>query len=176
MPDPVPSSAEPAVALVVALSDNGVIGRGGRLPWHLPDDLKHFRSLTWGKPVLMGRRTFESIGRALPGRRNLVLTSADAAAPAGIEYVRDLASALEAARGAAELCVIGGARLYALALPQAMRLYVTRVHAQVEGEVHFPSLDWSAWRERSRREHPADERHAHAMSFLELERDRAQRA
>jgi dihydrofolate reductase len=176
MSDRQPSGAPPEIALVVALADNGVIGRGGELPWHLPDDLKHFRAVTWGKPLLMGRRTYESIGRALPGRRNLVLTSRAAAAPAGVEYVRDLRSALECTAGAAELCVIGGARLYALALPQARRLYLTRVHAQVEGDVRFPTLDFSAWREVARREQRADERHAYAMSFLQLERAAPQRA
>lgn len=163
-------AAEPAIALVVALSDNGVIGRAGALPWHLPDDLRHFRAVTFGKPLLMGRRTFESIGRALPGRRNLVLTRAGTLPPAGVEYVRDLRSALERTRGAAELCVIGGAQLYALALPRAVRLYMTRVHAQLEGDVHFPALDWSAWREVTRQEHPADERNIYAMSFVQLER------
>lgn len=166
----------PAIALVVALADNGVIGRDGRLPWHLPDDLKHFRAVTWGKPVLMGRRTFESIGRALPGRRNLVLTSAPTPAPPGIEYVPDLAAALAMVRGAQELCVIGGAQLYELVLPLAMRLYLTQVHGQVEGDVRFPALDWSVWHELGREEHPADQRHAYAMSFVQLERAAAQRA
>ena len=171
-----PIAVEPAIALVVALSENGVIGRAGALPWHLPDDLKHFRAVTWGKPLLMGRRTFESIGRALPGRRNLVLTSASSAPPAGVEYVRDLHSALEYTRGAPELCVIGGAQLYALTLPRAVRLYVTQVHAQLAGDVYFPALDSCSWREVTRQEHRADERHAYAMSFLQLERNGAQRA
>ena len=175
MPDPLPRPVQPPIALVVALADNHIIGSGGGLPWHLPDDLRHFRAITWGKPLLMGRRTFESIGRALPGRRNLVLTRASAAPPPEVEYVRDLESALERTRDAAELCVIGGGQLYALALPRATRLYVTRVHAQIEGDVYFPAFDWSAWRELRRQEHPADERHAYAMSFVELERA-AQRA
>jgi len=174
--DLLPRPAQPPIALVVALADNGVIGRGGRLPWHLPDDLKHFRALTWGKPLLMGRRTFESIGRALPGRRNLVLTSARSAPPPEVEYVHDLDAALERTCGAAELCVIGGAQLYALTLPQATRLYVTRVHAQVEGDVHFPAFDLHAWHEVRRQEHPADDRHAYAMSFVQLERAGPQRA
>lgn len=176
MSDSLPRAAPPKITLVVALADNGVIGSGGRLPWHLPDDLKHFRAVTWGKPLLMGRRTFESIGRALPGRRNLVLTSASTLPPPGIEYVRDLAAALECTRGAAELCVIGGAQLYALALPLATRLYVTRVHARIDGDVRFPALDVRAWREVARAQHPADDRHAYAMSFIELERAAPQRA
>jgi dihydrofolate reductase len=176
MVDSLSRATPPAIALVVALADNGVIGRDGRLPWHLPDDLKHFRAVTWGKPLLMGRRTFESIGRALPGRRNLVLTSASTGPPPGVEYVRDLSSALESTRGAAELCVIGGAQLYALALPQATRLYMTRVHAQVEGDVRFPALEVRGWREVVREEHATDDRHAYAMSFIELERAIPQRA
>ena len=176
MNDPLPRPAHPPIALVVAVADNGVIGRGGRLPWHLPDDLRHFRAVTWGKPLLMGRRTFESIGRALPGRRNLVLTSARTAPPPEVEYVRDLSTALERTCDAAELCVIGGAQLYALTLPRARRLYVTRVHAQVEGDVSFPAFDLHAWNEVTRQEHPADDRHAYAMSFVQLERADSQRA
>ena len=154
------------------MSDNGIIGRQGALPWHLPDDLKHFKAVTLGKPVLMGRRTYDSIGRALPGRRNFVLTRAHAPgapAPPQIEYVADLCSALALTQGVPELCVIGGAQLYALALPLCRRIYLTRVHAQVEGDVYFPPINWSAWTEVERSEHPADARHAHAMSFVRLQ-------
>lgn len=165
-----PATAAARVALVAAVADNGVIGRAGRLPWHLPDDLRHFKAVTFGKPVLMGRHTFESIGRALPGRRNLVLTRGSGAEAAGVEYVADLTAALERARGAAEICVIGGAQLYALALPLCTRIYLTRVHAQVEGDVHFPAVDWDEWQEIARSEHAADARHAYAMSFVELAR------
>jgi dihydrofolate reductase len=159
---------------VAAIADNEIIGRHGRLPWHLPDDLKHFKALTLGKPVLMGRRTFDSIGRALPGRRNLVLTRAGAPPHPQVEYVPDLARALELTRAASELCVIGGAQLYALTLPLCTRIYLTRVHARVDGDVRFPPIDWNAWIEVERSEHAADERHAYAMSFLQLER-RAER-
>jgi dihydrofolate reductase len=158
---------------VVAVADNGVIGRAGRLPWHLPDDLRHFKAVTLGKPLLMGRRTFESIGRALPGRRNLVLShQVPAAAPvAGVEYVGSFEQARVLTAEATELCVIGGAALYALALPRAARLYLTAVHASPEGDTWFPMAELRGWREIARREHPADERHAHAMSFLTLERE-----
>jgi len=151
------------------MADEGIIGHHGRLPWHLPDDLKHFKALTLGKPVLMGRRTFDSIGRALPGRRNLVLTRAGTPPPPQVEYVPDLATALELTRAAAELCVIGGAELYALALPLCTRIYLTRVHARVDGDVRFPAIDWDAWVEVERTEHAADARHAYAMSFTRLE-------
>src|ERR1700689_3884022 len=118
------ASAEsaPRVALVVAMADNGVIGKGGGLPWHLPDDLKYFKVVTFGKPVLMGRRTFESIGKPLPGRRNLVMTRAAGVAVPGVEYVRSVEQASELVQGVAELCVIGGAEVFALALPLATRI------------------------------------------------------
>lgn len=158
------------IALVVAVADNGVIGRDQQLPWHLPDDLRHFKAVTMGKPLLMGRRTLESIGRALPGRRNLVLTRGPAPAVAGTEAVATLDAAIERCGTAAELCVIGGAEVFALALPLATRVYQTQVHATVPGDVFFPPLDFNQWRCVERQEHPADPRHAYAMSFLTLER------
>lgn len=186
------------VSLVVAVAENAVIGRAGGLPWHLPDDLKHFKAVTLGKAVLMGRRTWQSIGRALPGRRNLVLsrsagpskiqpTGTQGTAAAGsprssgeVEYVGSLEAACELlARGASdspELCVIGGAQVYALCLPHATRIYLTCVHAVVEGDVYFPGATRAGlglhegWREVARSEHPADARHAYAMSFVTLER------
>jgi dihydrofolate reductase len=167
---PADTGRDPRLALVVAIATNGVIGRAGALPWHLPDDLKHFKAVTLGKPVLMGRRTFESIGRPLPGRRNLVLTQRCLPGSPQIERVPDLSAALERTRGAAELCVIGGAQLYAVALPLCTRIYLTRVHACVDGDVFFPPMDWSGWTELERRDHPADARHAHALSFVQLER------
>jgi dihydrofolate reductase len=158
------------IALVVAMADDGVIGHGGKLPWHLPDDLKHFKAITLGKPVLMGRRTYESIGRALPERRNLVLTSGTTPLPAGVETVTSIEAARARVPDAAELCVIGGATLYAQSLPLASRIYLTRVHAAVRGDVRFPAWDAALWREIERREHPVDARHAYAMSFVTLER------
>lgn len=152
------------------MSDNGIIGKGGGLPWHLPDDLKYFSVVTSGKPVLMGRRTFESIGKPLRGRRNLVLTRAAGGSAPSVEYVHSVEQARALAAGAAELCVIGGAEVYALALPLATRIYLTRVHAVVAGDVYFPLRDFAAWRESHAVQHAADERHAHAMSFVTLER------
>jgi dihydrofolate reductase len=118
----------------------------------------------------MGRRTFESIGRPLPGRRNLVLSRSSATALAGVESVADIGQALELCRDAQELCVIGGAQAYALALTLAERIYLTCVHAQVDGDVRFPPFDRQSWRELERREHPADARHFCDLSFLTLER------
>jgi dihydrofolate reductase len=159
--------AQAPIALVVAVADNGVIGRAGRLPWHLPDDLKHVKRVTMGKPILMGRRTFESIGRALPGRRNLVLSRSNALEAAGIERVSSLEEARARVRDADELCVLGGAEVYALALPLASCIYLTQVHADVSGDTYF-QLKLEGWTEVARTEHPADDRHAYAMSFVEL--------
>ena len=158
------------LTLIAALADNGVIGRDGTLPWHLPDDLRRFKSLTMGRPILMGRRTFESIGRALPGRRNLVLTRGSQPLPAGVQAVASLASALEKCARDPELCVIGGAEVYRQTLPQADRLELTLVHAIVEGDVTFPDFPADRWREVARIDHGADDRHACAMTFLTLER------
>ncbi len=158
------------LTIVAALADNGVIGRDGALPWHLPDDLRRFKLLTMGRPILMGRRTFDSIGRALPGRRNLVLTTNPQSLPSSVIGVANLALALEKCALDTELCVIGGAEVYRQTLPQADRLELTQVHATVDGDVTFPDLQADRWREVARIEHAADVRHAYAMTFLTLER------
>jgi dihydrofolate reductase len=162
----------PLVSLLVAATENGVIGRDNGMPWQLPDDLKHFKALTLGKPVLMGRKTFDSIGKPLPGRTNLVLTRVANWAVPGAAAVPDLDAALRAAGAAAELVVAGGAQVYALALPRASRIYLTRIHAVIEGDTRLPDFDLSAWYETSRELHPADARHAYAMSFITLARRR----
>lgn len=157
------------VSLIVAMDEAGLIGRDGHLPWRLPEDLKHFRRLTLGKTVLMGRKTWQSLGKPLEGRENWVLSrDPEFRAPGGRVFA-DLPAAL-AAHAEGELMVIGGAQLYAQALPLAQRLYLTRVHARLEGDTRFPDLDLAAWRELGRADHPADARHAHAFSFLTLER------
>jgi dihydrofolate reductase len=158
------------LALVAAVATSGVIGRAQTLPWHLPEDLRRFKAITFGKPILMGRRTLESIGRALPGRRNLVLTHGATLPVPGVEPVASIAEALERCAAAAQLCVIGGADLYRLTLPQADEIYLTRVQADVAGDTYFPPLDLTQWRELERSEWPADERNAYAMTFLHLER------
>ena len=159
------------LSAVVAASDNDVIGRGNALPWHLPADLGHFKRVTLGKPVLMGRRTFESIGRPLPGRRNLVLTRSDQAVP-GIECVRSLEDAIERVAGEPDLMIIGGGALYAHAMPKLDAIYLTRVHATLEGDTFLPHLDPDEWREVHREWRAPDERNVHAMSFIELARVR----
>jgi dihydrofolate reductase len=162
----------PLVSLLVARSENGVIGRDNALPWRLPADLRRFKTLTMGKPMLMGRRTFESIGRALPGRLNLVLTRNRQWHAPGAVVVHDLPEAFARAGDAAELVVIGGAELFDLFLPLAERIYLTDVHATLPGDTHFPELARTAWREVECVEHAADAEHAYDMTFRTLERAR----
>jgi dihydrofolate reductase len=159
------------VSLIAAVAENGVIGRDGTLPWSLPADLRRFRDLTTGHHVVMGRKTHASIGRALPDRVNLVLTRTAAAVAPGCRAVPSLAAALEVARdaGESEVFVIGGAAVYALALPLAARIYLTRVVARVDGDVRFPELDAARWVEVSREVRAADERNAHALAFTVLQ-------
>ncbi len=156
------------ISLVAAVASNRVIGRGGRLPWHLPDDLRHFRALTLGKPVIMGRRTFASIGKPLAGRRNVIVTRDPAFHAEGCAVAHDVDAALEAAGAAPEIVVIGGASLYLDFLPRAERIYLTEVHAEAEGDVFFPDLNAADWIEASREYHSADLRHEYAFSFVEL--------
>jgi len=158
------------LSLICAVARNGVIGRAGGLPWHLPDDLAHFKRVTLGHPVIMGRRTWESLPRALPGRRNLVVTRTPGYAAPGAEVFASLEQALAACDADAQPVVIGGAALYAAALPLAQRIHLTRVHADVEGDVRFPAFPEQDFEEVERLEHAADARHAHAFSICTLER------
>jgi dihydrofolate reductase len=156
---------ETRITLVVAVADTGVIGRDNALPWHLPEDLKHFKRVTLGKPVVMGRKTFESIGKPLPGRLNIVVTRDANYRRAGVTVVHDVEAALKAAAGAAEIMVIGGADLFRLFLPRAGRVHLTRVHGNVAGDVHWAPLDERMWHRTASEERAADERHAYAMTF-----------
>ncbi|HZF16812.1 MAG TPA: dihydrofolate reductase [Steroidobacteraceae bacterium] len=155
---------------MVAVAENGVIGRDGQLPWHLPDDLKRFKALTLGKPVLMGRKTYASIGKPLVNRPNIVLTRNRCWEAPQVIVVHSLEDALERARPATDLMVIGGADIFELCLPRCSVIHLTRVHAQVEGDTRFVAPQASDWRETAREEHAADARHAYAFSFLTLER------
>ena len=158
------------LSLIAALDRNRAIGKGNALPWHLPDDLKRFKKLTLGKPVLMGRKTAESLGRALPGRQNLVLTRSGRVPFEGMQAVASLDAALRAADqgGAEEVCVIGGGEIYALALPAATHLHLTYVDTAVDGaDAFFPAFDASQWRIVSRETHAADDRHAYAFEFVD---------
>lgn len=158
------------VSLVAALDRDRAIGKGNALPWHLPDDLKRFKALTLGKPVLMGRRTAESLGRALPGRSNLVLTRSGRVPFEGMQAVASIDEALRiaSAQDAAELCVIGGAELYALALPFAVAMHLTHVDTAVaDADAFFPRYDDGHWQPVAREAHAADAKHAFAFEFVD---------
>jgi dihydrofolate reductase len=152
------------------MARNGVIGRDNALPWHLPEDLRHFRAVTRGKPVLMGRRTFDSIGKPLPERINLVLTRDRGWRAEGVAVVHSVGEALERAHAAPELAGIGGADIFRMLLPLASRIYLTRVEAEIPGDTAFPPVDLSQWVELDSRKFAADERNAYAMTFMTLER------
>ena len=164
------------LAIVAAVADNGVIGRDNRLIWRLRSDLRRFRDLTWGKPMIMGRRTHESIGKPLPGRETIVLTRDRGFHEPGIHVAHDLetavarAQALAEERDAKEIAVIGGADIYRQSLPLAQRLYLTLVHAEPEGDVTFPAFDRTSFQERRREDRPKGPDDEHAFTFLDLER------
>ena len=161
------------VSFIAALDRDFAIGKDNALPWHLSDDLKRFKTLTLGKPLLMGRKTAESLGRALPGRTNLVLTRTGRAPFDGMQAVATIEEARSVAglESAEELCVIGGGELFALALPRAQRMHLTWVDTVVEGaDAFFPRFDQGQWRETARKAHPADARNAFAFEFVDYER------
>lgn len=158
------------IALIAALDRNHAIGRDGAMPWHLPDDLKRFKALTLGKPVLMGRKTALAIGRALPGRTNLVLTRSGEVPFAGQRAVASIDEAISTA-GDNELMVIGGGEVYALALPRAARLHLTWIDTEApDADAYFPRFDPAQWRETSREAHDADARHEFAFAFVDYGR------
>ncbi len=159
------------ITLIVAVADSGVIGRNNELPWHLPEDLKRFKRLTMGKPIVMGRKTFESIGKPLPGRVNIVVTRDPDYRREGVVVVHDVDSALRAAGQVPEIMVIGGAELFRSLLPRAGRVHLTRVHGNIEGDVMWPALDRREWQVVEREEFASDERHAYAMTFEVIERN-----
>ena len=169
-------AAAPAAALelVVAVAENDVIGRGNQLPWHLPADLRHFKSLTFGRPVLMGRKTYESIGKALPGRTNIVLSRSEEFSPSDCVVVKTLGDARIAAGTEPALMVIGGAEIYRQCLPYASRIHLTLIHAKIEnGDTIFAGWRGGEWKASSRERHEADDRNAYAYSFITLERMRS---
>lgn len=165
------------LAIIAAIARNGVIGRGNRMPWHVPTDLRRFRALTTGKPLLMGRKTFQSIGRPLPGRETIVVTGErDFAAPPGVWVAHDLESGVDLARaravamGAGEVIVAGGESLYEHLIDRAERLYLTFVDLAPDGDVRFPPVDWSLWREESRLTPTRDARDETSVTFVEFRR------
>lgn len=158
------------VSLISAVADNGVIGKRNALPWYLPADLKHFKDVTMGKPIIMGRTTYESIGRPLPGRINIVLSSRTGFTAPGCEVVHTVAEALRAVQGATEVMVIGGGAIYKEFLPLAEKMYLTEVHREIEGDIYFPDFNKTEWREISRQDFGSDGKNPCAYSFTTLER------
>jgi dihydrofolate reductase len=158
------------VSIIVAMAANRVIGHENRLPWHLPADLQHFKQITMGKPIVMGRKTFESIGRPLPGRTNIVITRNENYSAGGCVVVHSLNEAMRAAGDSEEVMVIGGAEFYRQVLPYAGTLYLTCVEGEFEGDAYFPELADDEWREVASEAHAADEKNPHAYRFITLQR------
>jgi dihydrofolate reductase len=158
------------LSLVVAVARNGVIGRDNRLPWRLPDDLAYFKRVTMGHPVVMGRRTWQSIGKPLPGRTNIVVTHDPGFRAPGCVVAHSLDEAWQAAGDADEACVIGGTSLFAETLPLADVIHLTEVEADVEGDTYFPGFDRGEWTETEVERHAADARHAYPFRIVRLER------
>ena len=172
MSAPESAGSEFRLCAIAAVADDGSIGDGKRMPWHLPDDFKWFKAKTLGHAVISGRKNFEAMGRPLPGRLNIVLTRDPAWSAEGAMVARSLDEAVELARKSGDLSpfVIGGGEIYRQALPLISALYLTEVHKSYGSPVRFPDFDRAQWRETFREEHPADERHEAAMSFVVLER------
>jgi len=168
------------LSCIAALTPCLVIGRDNALPWHLPADLHHFKNITMGKPIVMGRKTWESIGHPLPGRRNIVLSRDPSFVPDGCEVFREQQEVLQLAglhtpksvihNPQSEVMIIGGAAIYHLLLPYSQRLYLTWIDADIQGDAWFPALDWKQWREISREQHPADGKNLYSYCFAVLER------
>lgn len=163
------------ISLIVAASTNNVIGADGELPWHLPEDLRHFKAITMGKPMIMGRATWDAIGRALPGRRSIVLTRQQDFSARGCKVAPSVAAALAAAGDADEVMVIGGGEIYREFLPMADRIYLTRVQVETEGDTLFPELDMNEWDVVAVEEYPAGDEREIGFDLETLERVRPRR-
>jgi dihydrofolate reductase len=166
------------LSMIVAAAQNRVIGRDNALPWYLPNDLKYFKQTTLGKPIIMGRKTYESIGKPLPGRTNIVITRQTDYQPDGVKVVhsvaeaRDLAESVCLIDGQEEAMIMGGAEIYTLALPDADRLYLTEVHADVDGDAYFPEYDKTEWQEISREDFSAEGSNPYNYSFVVYDKKR----
>ena len=163
-------AVKPRISLIVAMARNRVIGSNNQMPWHLPADFAYFKRITLGHPIVMGRKTFESIGRILPGRRNIVVSRNRNFQVDGAEVMHSVDEAISGCQGNEEVFVIGGAALYAAALPHAVRLYITEVDVTPEGETLFPVVDKSSWLETARQRVEPDAKNSYAMEFVVLER------
>lgn len=158
------------ISIIAAIGKNGVIGKDKKLPWSLPADLKRFKKLTWGKPIIIGQRTFESIGKPLPGRTNIILSFDKNFNPPDCIVAHSIEEALEAVADCPEVMIGGGASVYKQFLPLANKMYLTLIDADFEGDVYFPEFDWHDWREIERIENQPDEKNHYKYTFITLER------
>ncbi len=158
------------IAIIAALGNNNIIGRDNKLPWHLPADLKHFKEITLGKPIIMGRKTYESIGKTLAGRRNIVVTRDTNWQYADCEIYHSLREVFLAVKECGEVMVIGGAEIYKEVLPLADKMYLTFIHHDFIGDTYFPNWDPNEWQEIDRADYPADEKNSYPYSFVVLQR------
>jgi dihydrofolate reductase len=157
------------ISIIAAIAANGTIGKNNKLIWHLPADLKHFRELTLGKPIIMGRKTFEAIGKPLPGRRNIIISRDPLRSCPTCDFYPSLEKALAATSNCQEVMIIGGADIYKLALPIAQKMYLTLVHHEFAGDTHFPKWNKEDWEEIERTDFTADEKNNYAFSFVTLQ-------
>lgn len=160
-----------SLSLIVAMDDNRLIGNNNKLPWHLPADLAFFKRTTMGKPIVMGRKTYQSIGKPLPGRRNIVITRDDTFSAAGCEVCNSIEAAMSLTKDDDEVMLIGGASLYEQTLARATQLYITRIHQSFEGDTWFPEIDLSEWKAVNREDFDADHSNQYAYSFIKYVRE-----
>lgn len=158
------------VSLIVAMDKQRVIGYQNKMPWHIPADLAHFKKITLGKPIVMGRKTFESIGRSLPGRRNVVISRQADLSLSGCEVVHSLSQAYALLKSESEIMIIGGSEIFQQALPDAKRLYLTIINHTFVGDTYFPEFDFNDWVEITREDHPADSKNSFSYQFITLEK------
>lgn len=157
------------ISAVVAIGENNAIGKNNQLLWRLPNDLKHFKQITSGHTVIMGRKTYDSVGKPLPNRRNIIITRQQIEIP-GCKVVGSVAEALALCAGEAEVFIVGGAEIYKLAMPQTNRIYLTIVHQAFDADAFFPQINYEEWTETEREDHGTDEKHAIPYSFITLQR------
>jgi len=157
------------VSIVVAIAENYAIGKNNQLLWHMPADLKHFKQITSGHTVIMGRRTYDSVGKPLPNRRNIIITRQNISIP-GCEVVKSVDEALGLCAGEEEVFIVGGAEIYKLAMDQSDRIYLTIVHHSFDADTVFPEIDYMQWKETVREDHQPDEKHKYSYSFITLDR------
>lgn len=155
------------ISIIVAIDENRLIGKNNQLPWHLPADLAHFKAVTMGKPIVMGRKTYESIGRPLPGRRNIVISRQNLKIP-GVEIFSGIEEALQALKTEKEIMIIGGSTIFEQVLPIAHQLYLTIIHHQFEGDAYFPAWDKNQWKQTSIESHSPDEKNVYSYDFITL--------